>query len=187
MPFWKQNNTITTLLNSLEKLDFYKYTPASEINRIKSESRKTGDIFGGPSVQRMYHADAEDIAEGYAFAFIEEIQAFLEILGVHIHTIDQVFENDKDYTLTIDDEMFILYLDKEADTLHDLWEITTIRVFGIVNHLLISAKSTERIYMLYGGNDCHAVFLTAEMFQIIKDSKALPESEIPLPIQPYKS
>ena len=74
--------------------------------------------------------------------------------------------------------MFSMYTQEELET-EEIWELTTVRAFSMINILLGQAGSSERIYYLYGGNEMVAVFLTPEMYEAISQSPFEDEYEKP--------
>lgn len=79
--------------------------------------------------------------------------------------------------------LYICILQEESALGLDYWQVSTDRAFTIINDLLVEVGSDERVYQLYEGNDCHAIFLTAELYEAIITSKALPPDLLPRPVR----
>ncbi|HEX2947891.1 MAG TPA: hypothetical protein VHT96_18285 [Clostridia bacterium] len=108
--------------------------------------------------------------------FYSSISSFLKDQNVSI-TADQDF-TDKHYIIKVNGENYTIYNEEELESA-DIWELSTVRSFTIVNCLLKEARSNERIFWLYGGNDLRAIFLTDEQYKEILNSKVLSEKELP--------
>jgi hypothetical protein len=55
-----------------------------------------------------------------------------------------------------------------------------------VNDLLEAVASDERVYQLFEENDTHAIFLTPQLYAIIRRSTVLPPELLPRPVQPNR-
>ena len=174
--------TLEDLLNELESLGFYKYTTSEIASKNKAEVLATGNIFGDEETKRLWHADAEDLAEGGVKQFLEEMMPFLQTLNVSIASIQEDFNIDGAYNITINGIKYSLYSEAELKS-EDIWDLTSKRTFIILNKLLAQAGSSERVYQLYGGNDQFVVVLTAEMYEAIHKSQILAERDMPIPIE----
>ena len=119
------------------------------------------------------------MAEGNVTDFVRDVSAFLEREGVRIESLDQDFEIGGGYSVTVNGTRYELYSRDECER-DDIWLLTTKRAFTMVNDLLIEARSSERVFALYGGNDLRAIFLTPQMYEVIVASGQLAPSEIPV-------
>jgi hypothetical protein len=168
---------ISSLISQLEQKGYYKYIDQSKVKEVKNNSIKYGYVFGWEESGRDFTEDAEDITEGGVSRFFESIKEFLKSQNVNVKITNED-SSGIGYFITINDKRYEIYSEKEQDS-SDLWGICTNRSFAIVNKLLKEAGSKERVYVLYGGNDLRAIFLTDEMFEIINKYTALPEKEQP--------
>lgn len=173
-------NHLSRLLETWESLGFYQYVAPEQIDELKQEALATGYIFGWEGTARDFDADAENLAEGGVQEFLTKIAPFLTTQGVQIDSIDEHF-TDTGYRITIKGREYELYSEAERASAN-IWELTTTRAFGIVNTLLREAGSRERVFILYGGNDLHAVFLTDEMYEVLRRAAVLPPQEMPMPV-----
>jgi len=170
---------LSSLLKKLDELGYYKYIDSSQIERVKNISLDAGYVFGWEDSGRDFSADAENLAEGGIPEFYNEIRNFLKKQNVDISVYDDF--SDKGYTIKINGKNYVIYDEKELKS-ENIWEVSTIRSFSIINSLLKESNSKERLYTLYGGNDLRAVFLTEEMYRVIIESNILPEKELPQPV-----
>ena len=174
---WGQSKQMNSMLIELEALGFYKHTGQQLVEELKEKSIKTGYLFWD-GTQRIYGSDAEDLAEGFIGEFFDEIAPFLIKEDVTIENYEQSHTGDI-YEIVVNHKKFMIWND-EIDNDLDPWELATNRTFSVVNLLLQEAESKERLYSLYGGNDLFAVFLTEEMYETIKKSKLIKETEKPV-------
>ena len=167
------------LLTQLESLGFYQHATDQEIAEARARTQKTGSLFH-ESTRRLYHADAEDLAEGQVALLLEDIRPFLEHEGVTIATVEEDFGPDS-YSITVNGTVYPIYSGPDLET-QRLWEVATRQTLQMINHMLEDAGSAERAYLLYGGHDAHLVFLTPAMHAVITASPAIPANEQPQPV-----
>lgn len=172
-------NTIGSLLNKLEETGYYKYIDSSKIGEVKKASLDAEYVFGWEDSGRDFSTDAESLAEGGISEFYNSIKEFMKKQNVDIVEIEDF--SDKGYTIQINGEKYVIYNEEELNS-KDIWQLSTIRSFAIINKLLKDANSSERLYILYGGNDLRGVFLTDDMYKVIIDSNLLPKKELPEPV-----
>lgn len=169
------------LIRQLEQLGFYKYTDAAAIQEVQARILEIGYLFD-ERTQRAYFADEEELAEGGVLDFLDTIDPFLKMQGTIIRdkTEDYEYADGCRYSVTIDGKDFAIYTDEECQNQGlSIWGLSSRRTSHLVNTLLERAGSEERIYMLYGGNDATALFLTPPIFAVIKATSLLPEREKP--------
>lgn len=172
---------LESLRSKLEAAGYYMYVDAAKVEEVKAEAMNTGYIFGGEDTKRDYMSDAEDLAEGGIGDFFETIKPFLATQNVKLVVSDENF-SDKGYKIKVNGIEYEIYSEQESQAAN-VWELTANRSFAIINDSLIKAGSLERIYILYGGNDLRAIFLTEDMYKLISESKELPAAEKPKPVK----
>jgi hypothetical protein len=173
-----QPRTIVELLDKLALLGFYRYDNDVVATSAKDQAIQYGWPFFELTLRGPYQADSEDLTEGDAVRCLQRIQPFLQTQGIVLKKIDQEFD-ENGYDITVDDLRFNLYREEEVGK-HDLWEIVTRRFLRVINTLFESAKSSERAYLLYGGNDAAIVFLTPEMHALLRDAPMISEGDKPI-------
>ncbi|MCG8349163.1 MAG: hypothetical protein MI924_15445 [Chloroflexales bacterium] len=89
------------LLEALEAHGYYRYAHHSAIHRLKQEALESGYLLGWEETKRVYHADSENLAEGYTCVFFEEMTPFLHTLGVPAVDVSYLFDSDVDHTVTV--------------------------------------------------------------------------------------
>ena len=161
------------LLNELESLGFYRYTPPEQIQIAKEEALQTHYIYGEPDgelVGRAFIADEEDLAEGAVDDFIDGLRPFLERQGAIITRVAQTIRTGDGYIVEVNGRPFVMYSEEELESDRDLWDVTARRAVAMVNVLLHEVDSTERLYRLWRANDAEAIFLTQEQYEAIRGS-----------------
>lgn len=168
------------LLDTLERLGYYKYIAPNLVAELKIESLIHNYLFGWEETVRDYSTDAEDLAEGGIHTFLTKIIVFLAMQGARIKVTDERF-TDEGYWITVNGMEYEIYSAAELAS-ENIWELATVRTFTIVNIALREAQSDERVYILNGGNDLHAVFLTDAMHDAIIRSGVLLSNDLPEPV-----
>ncbi|WP_020616413.1 hypothetical protein [Paenibacillus daejeonensis] len=174
---------ITSLINDLERLGYYKYTADEKINVLKKECLEGGYAFGWEETCRDFHADAEDLAEGGISLFLTEIEPFLSKQGIRLADIKESFD-ERGSTIEINGKRSVIY-DQQELKHKDIWSLATSRTIEIINELL--ASTNERAYILYGGNDQRVIFLTSAMFELIQVTTLIEEIEKPLSLEQFNA
>lgn len=155
----------------------YKYLDQLRREEAQASARVTGYLFDAHT-NRCYQADAEDLAEGCVDMFLCAVAPFLKRQGVRVADIGQDL-TDHGYTVVVNGRWYVIYNYAELVSGQNLWELSTRRAFNMVNTFLGQAGSPERAYLLYGGNDAQAVFLTPTMWSLVIQSGLLSSDETP--------
>ena len=146
-----------TFVDRLDQLGFFKYIDSAQ--REDAKRQGAAAIYG--ETGRLFHADAESLAEGGVGDFLREMEPFLRKQGVTISQIEDQFR-DYDYSVTINGMDYIIYsadeLELHGQRVVSIWGLATVRSFAIVNELLANAESNERLYAVNGGNDLFGFF-----------------------------
>jgi hypothetical protein len=194
----EQYDSFEQLLCALDKLEFYKYVPGGEKDSVKTAQRLAGDLFpdtykyrpgesarsdwaivdmeAPDATKRAYFVDAENLYEQGAARFVKEIIPVLSLHGLLIREVtDRIAVNT--YALVLDGEEFMIYDATKRDK--DMWMYATKRVLAALNTRFHLARCDERLFYRYGGNDTQVIFLTEEMYRVIKASRLIPDSECP--------
>lgn len=167
------------LIAKLDGQGFYRYTMVLKKGHAKSEALKYHYLYG-EDTGRAYVSDAEDLAEGGIVKFLDDVRPFLEKQGAgQFHASEEIAPNR--YVVTLDGQAYLIY--DEQGMQGDFWTLSSDQAINLLNLLLEKAKSHERAYALYGGNDLQVVFLTPEMYKTIIDSHVQEASENPMESQ----
>ena len=169
-------------LSELEDLGYFKHLNPEQHERRRRAFLEQGwnALFNGPP-HRMNPADAEDLAKGGVGEFVTLIAPFLRAERVRLPVIRDDHSTNG-YTVWAGEEPHVMYSREEMarDNIHDepglTWGLSVARSFKLVNSWLAGARSSERLYAVSGGNDVFGIFLTPELFQLIrKHPDASPE------------
>jgi hypothetical protein len=154
----------------LEAVGFFAHASPEKGKEFAAEIRRLGwpGVFSHEG--RFFHADAEDLAEGGILGFLETIASFLATEGVTVPEIEEDLAEDH-YRLNLAGSDFGIYepedVAREETEPGRVWAIATVRTFELVNRLLATAASQERLYAVNGGNDLFGMFLTPAQFSEI--------------------
>ena len=141
----------STFVDRLEQLGFFQYASTAERVAAKGQFQNIGwaAIYG--ETGRLFHADAESLAEGGVGEFLHRIQPFLKGQGVPIKQVDDHFD-ENGYSITTNGKDYVVYnteeLTRKGTQLSSTWDLATVRAFALVNELLADAKSNERLYAI---------------------------------------
>lgn len=157
----------------LEKAGYFTGLPADNVETLKAKFNQRGWLGIFEESHRFFAADAESLAEGGIGRFIKkDVEPFLTAQGVHIpEIVDE--PSDHGYVVRVGGVPHEIYDSSESKNPsgkpmlgHD-WGLSMTRGFKVVNELLATAGSPERVYAINGGNDLFAIFLTPELFRIV--------------------
>jgi hypothetical protein len=166
----------STLENNLIMADFLIYADSLKIDSLKDQLKKSFDIYDDRN-NKILHVDAEELAEFQFDFFLPRLNVILnkrnfnlEVkTGDNYETTNEVFLNG---------EKIQLYTKVELEN-SDFWEKASRTFFKKLNELLKKKSINESFFLLYNGNDLHALLLTDRQFNIIVDKLKNEPKEIP--------
>jgi len=158
--------------------DFLKYVDSSKKDSLKTELKKSFDIYDEDNF-KIIHIDAEELAEFSFDFFLPQLNNMLEKRNVNL-TVKTANDYENSNNIIINGEKLNLYTKKELDN-QTFWDTAPRNFFKKVNELLKAKNSDEQFYLLYGGNDLHTLLLTDKQFSIISEYYKNNEKE-----KPYK-
>ena len=159
--------------------DFLKYVDSSKKDSLKTELKKSFDIYDEDNF-KIIHIDAEELAEFSFDFFLPQLNKMLEKRNVNL-TVKTANDYENSNNIIINGEKLNLYTKKELDN-QTFWDTAPRNFFKKVNELLKAKNSDEQFYLLYGGNDLHTLLLTDKQFSIISEYYKNNEKE-----KPYKT
>jgi hypothetical protein len=167
----KTNNAAELIDN-----DFLKYVDSSKIDTLKVQLTKSFDIYSEDNF-KIAHIDAEELAEFSFDFFLPSINRILakRDLKISAHKLN---DNEKSFDALINGDTVQLNTQKDFDN-NTSWDVAPRKFFQKVNDLLKAKNVDEQFYLLYSGNDLHAMLLTDKQFSIIADHYKDKPKEIP--------
>jgi hypothetical protein len=115
-----------------------------------------------------FAGDSEDLAEGGAGAFLEELRPYLLQRGIAFGEIEDRFGNDGErYEVRVGDDVHTIFDATAGDSVEHAWGLAWVRAFQVVNGLLSAAGSSERAYTMPEEN---VWFLTPKQFETIRSA-----------------
>jgi hypothetical protein len=181
------------IVKQLADLGYYKYAAPGDINSLKEDlTSAIGDgilstiYFDKPILPkdyRYYMFDGETVFEQGGFddalkdmkEFFNKVGLKLEITN-HIEDVDTVTKG-LNHELTINGKRYEIFKDFKDYG----WGEAAQKFAEMINDQLQLQNKDERLYLINGGNDGHAVFLTDKQFQVL--DKILTDDEWkPLPV-----
>ena len=156
--------------------DFLKYADSSKIDTLKTGLINAFDIYEDDNF-RIAHIDAEELAEFSFDFFLPGLNKILAKRDIKI-SAQQLDNNTNSYEALINGDTVQLYTQKDLDN-EIFWDTASRHFFQKVNEVLKTKNNSEQFYLLYGGNDLHAILLTDKQLSIIADYYNSKPSEIP--------
>jgi len=146
--------------------DFLKYADSTKVDSLKMELLNAFTIYDA-ALFKTAHIDAEALAEFSFDFFLPNLNTILAKRNSSL-TFKKSNDNYDSFEVLINGQPIQLYTQLELDN-DTFWSTAPINFFRKVNTILKANDSNEQFYLLYGGNDLHAILLTDEQFFIIAD------------------
>lgn len=182
------------IILQLEALGYFKYAHEADLPLLKQEignelsQRKylpfvmTGDDPFRVFDPRHYSLDGEDLFEQNGITdALKMMQPLFEKMNVQMVVSDHFEEYEGEglnHHITINGKRYIIFDQFEENG----WGEVAQRFADIINDQLAIQQSEERIYLICGGNDGRAIFLTEDLFNLM-DILIAGDFEKPLMIQ----
>ena len=188
--------TAKAIVSELENAGYYKYADAKDAPTLKTAMIKgfTGDsvlttVYNGKyntSLDyRLYSLDGEDLFEEGGFtSALKDMQPLFDKIGLQVDITDHTEKMSEDdllnHSITINSKRYIIFR-----AFNDYgWDEAAQRYAEIINDQLALQNKDERLYLISGGNQGRAVFLTEPQFTLI-DNLLKDEREKPLTVKDW--
>jgi hypothetical protein len=171
-----QETIDSTLENDLISADFLMYADSLKIDSLTDRVRNSFDIYDERN-NKILHIDAEELAEFQFSFFLPRLNLILNKrnFNLDVKTADN-YENSNEVFLN--EEKIQLYTKDELEN-SDFWDKASRAFFKKLNDLLRRENLNESFFLLYSGNDLHAILLTDKQFDIIAEKYKNEPNEIP--------
>lgn len=165
-----------TFGNDLIEVDFLLYADSLKVDSLTDRVRNTFDLYD-EATNKILHVDAEELAEFQFGFFLPRLNVILgkRNFKLDVKTTDN-YENSNEVFLN--GERIQLYTKNELKN-SDFWDKASRAFFKKLNDLLKKEDLNESFFLLYNGNDLHALLLTDKQFAIIADKYRDEPKEIP--------
>ncbi|HXB41914.1 MAG TPA: hypothetical protein VNZ49_15335 [Bacteroidia bacterium] len=162
--------------SNLIAADFLMYADSLKIDSLTDHIKKSFYIYDDES-NKILHVDAEELAEFQFRTFLPELNVVLSKRNftLDVKTADN-YETSNEVLLNGD--KIQLYTKDELEK-GDFWDKASRAFFKKLNDLLKKQSINESFFLLYSGNDLHALLLTDKQFSIIVDRYKNEPKEIP--------
>jgi hypothetical protein len=177
---YKRDYDSGNIVERLDELGYFKYAAACDIAEIKKhliECLTDFNYLGYVSFDydpfdskdyRHYHLDGEDLFE--QGGFIERLEAMKNLfdkMNVKIKVTNHIedWDNEKglNHSITLNGKDYIIFRN-----FNDFgWGEAAQRFAEIINDQLRLQNQDEQLYLICGGNDGCAVYLTDEQFELL--------------------
>lgn len=146
--------------------DFLKYADSSNVASLNKDLQNSFNIYDEENL-KIAHIDAEELAEFSFDFFLPSINRILGKRNMEL-SVEKLNDDEGSFDVLINDEAISLFAQKDMED-YTYWDTAPRSFFRKVNEILEASKLDERFYLLYGGNDLHAMLLTEVQFEIISD------------------
>lgn len=181
-------------VNQLSALGYYKYADANDIDSLKMDLVESISEYGvlstlhddetyTPKDYRYYHLNGETVFEKSGFAnYLEDMKRLFDKIGLKLDVSNHFAESNAatgfNHELTVNGKRYVI--------LHEFqenygWGVAAKEFAELINDQLEIQNKDERLYLISGGNEGVAVFLTESQFQLI-DKLFIDNEWKPLPI-----
>ena len=144
----------------------------TKTNPVSAESK-----FDFYSDSVLTHIDAEELCEFSFDFFLPQLNQ--KLVGKDLKLdVQTASDYESSFEIVINGRLFKLYKNEELSN-GKFWDSGPRNFFSIVNEILRDKNIDEQFYLLYGGNDLHAVFLTEQQFELMSKINKDDENEIP--------
>ncbi len=190
------------LLTDLETMSFYKYVAHDDLEPMKHKSVETLDPFPDmyrykphshgditwrivdveypDATKRAFFVDAEELYEAGLIPFLEEVAPLVRQRGPYGGVTDGDPASGE-MRVELSGRITSVYFPGRIDP----WsEGAAMRQgFTFVNQILTLLGSDERVFYRGGGNDMQMIFLTEEMYRVIRGCSSIPGANMPKTVQ----
>ena len=155
---------------------FLRYADEADLGELSAALVADFDIYDAAN-NKIVQIDAEELAEFSFDYFMPQLTSALALRDFQLYV-----EPDASYETTniafINGCPIQLYTNEELNN-GKCWASGPANFFRELNRQLSAQKIEETVYLLYGGNDLHALLLTAEQYKIIASRYKNNAKEIP--------
>ncbi|MBN8693055.1 MAG: hypothetical protein J0L69_07640 [Bacteroidetes bacterium] len=171
-----QQSLDSTAGNKLISADFLLYADSLKIDSLTEQVKKSFYIYDERNHKNL-HIDAEELAEFQFDFFLPQLNLILSKRNftLDVKTTDN-YETSNE--IFLNGEKIQLYTKEELEK-NDFWDKASRTFFKKLNELLKKQNIQESFFLVYGGNDLHALLLTDKQFDIIADRYKNEPKEIP--------
>ncbi len=155
---------------------FLKYADSSKIDSLKAQLTNSFDIYAEDNF-KIAHIDAEELAEFSFGFFLPNVNRILAKRDIKLSAY-KLNDKENSFDALINSDTIQLFNQKDLDN-NTFWDTAPRKFFIKVNEILKAKNINEQFYLLYGGNDLHAILLTDKQLSIIAGYYKNEPKEIP--------
>ncbi|HSZ31810.1 MAG TPA: hypothetical protein VK772_00790 [Puia sp.] len=176
----KLNYDPDQIVKKLDELGYFKYAELSDIPEIKKDlidSLTRLNYLGSVSFDespynskeyRHYHFDGEDLFEEGGFIWqLEAMKTLFEKMNFKTEISNHIedWDNEKglNHFITLNGKEYVIFKNFNSSG----WGEAAQRFAEIINDQLELQDNDERLYLVNGGNDGNAVYLTDKQFELL--------------------
>jgi hypothetical protein len=168
------------VVKQLADLGYYKYADSKDVDTLKEDLISSIAEYGilstvyfdkpiTPKDYRCYLFDGESVFEQGGFTdILQDMKGTFNKISLKLEITNHIEENDSvtkglNHELTVNGKRYIIFQNfKEYG-----WGEAAQKFAAMINDQLEIQNKDERLYLINGGNDGSAVFLTDRQFQLL--------------------
>jgi len=167
-----EENYAIELINN----DFLKFADSSKVDSLKTQLIKSFDIYDDENF-RIAFIDAEELSEFNFNFFLPNLNKILAKRDIKL-SVQKLNDKENSYDALMNGDTINLHTEEELNK-GIFWDAASRNFFRNLNEILKAKNSNEIFYLLYGGNDLHAILLTQKQHSIIAEYYKNEPKEIP--------
>jgi len=156
--------------------DFLKFADSSRLDSLKIQLKNSFDIYNEENF-RIADIDAEELSEFNFDFFLTRLNKILAKRELKL-SAQKLNDKENSYEALINGDTIELHTEEELDK-KTFWDAASRNFFRKLNEIMKAKNSNEKFYLLYGGNDLHAILLTEKQHSIIAEYYKNEPKEIP--------
>jgi hypothetical protein len=174
------------LADALKAAGFFEDLPLARAAELAAEVRRNG--YGAVFAHdwRAFHADDEELAEGFVSDVLKSAAPAFEILGLApLEGASRFEEGGAHHFDIVNGPSWELMSRAEAERDEPgqqrglSWGLVGARLLGHLNQRVADTGRDDRFYSVYGGNDAHVLVLTPRMVDALQRHAGAPASQLP--------
>jgi hypothetical protein len=184
---------VSKVADQLDQLEYFKYAAPSDVEQLRQEiavGLANNHYMAlvecpGPDYKQMdvrhYRLDGEDLFEqGGVLEAFDKMAPFFKKLNISLAISDHLEDYDVenqwiDQEISINGKKYVIFKNFEGYG----WGEAAQRFADMINDQLILQGIDEQLYLISGGNDGRAIFLTEDLYTLAcRHIKDLQEREV---------
>ena len=160
---------VSECVAELSDAGFYRYTPAEDIERAKRVPAESFEGYGYlfEYTNREAISDSEDINEGGAIHFLEDVRHFPPCSEIISTFVREEYQDSVKVVEFAEAHCRVWDWSEFAENPHEAWLLALDRSVKMMNKLLQTYEYENRLYYHHFGNDDQVILVTPAILKIL--------------------